>query len=448
MVQKYKNTGCAAVTAVALALVSATIPAAAHGSEQQRSNVQNEADERTIEWVSEWDKNKATQPSKISDNSTYRETQDEKNTNPVVRYKTDEKGIVTDRIFSSASPRTIDGDTGRTSLQWEGTNDVTKLSWWTPDPSVEWIVERDGKQLEKTRDSSYIDKSVDRDKNHEYTVRATVKDKSILEDSEASEYFYSVNIPPTESESIGKSINDASLLTRDSNRDLAGLSNSSGTSPQVLRESFVAYGSFIPEARIKKPTPCGPASYDQYGGDNRTFAHSKNPDWEKLRYRGLNIAYITWDGLKPKLDEAYRKVGTTHAYENGKQVASKTASNSGLTTKLETGNAGTANIHFKQAIANPLCSLPGGAEAPDINADVNVKLNKSTGASVVTGKHDGAPNHEILMHNTASDKLQRGCLYRFEHGSFNSLLPPMDVDIDINRNPGGNWTQSCPINSK
>lgn len=397
-------------------------------------------------WHATWQDDRLDKPKQTPDGTARAIRTTDQSQDPHIYFKTDSKGKILDRVFASPEQDVVDESTGRTTLEWSASTNSANLNWWSPDPAVEWEVSRNGKKVATVSGDSFTDSAIDRSRNNEYSVQAAVTDGSLLEENETTDYFYAVNLPPAPEGSVGKNIGEPAVRGLARNTDAAGLE---GMEPQVMRDTFVAYGSFIPESRIKRPFGCTPASYDQFGGDNRKFAHKANNEWESLRYRGLNIAYLTWSGKKAALDEAFRKVGETHAYENGKLVAKKTASAAGLKTSLKAdATNGYATIHLKQSISNPLCKVAVVSDAPKIDADVSVKLKQSTGYTRITGEHDGAPNHEILMRHVTSSEYKRGCLYRFAHGSFNSLLPPMDVSVDITRNPNGNWLEDCPIYEK
>lgn len=215
-------------------------------------------------------------------------------------------------------------------------------------------------------------------------------------DSQEEAYHYGVNTPPVDDSAVGLAITDSEVQTPELNTDIAGYAlTSSG-----MRDTQVAYGTFIPDKRIDRPSMCTPVKYEEFGGDNRTFASDKAGDFHELSNRMQNIAFLAWDGNTAGLDEAQANVGTTRAYIDGKQVASKTASSSGIKTFLTpVPSRALANIKFRQAGSDPLCNVLGAAPAPDINAVIDVSLKNGSGAMHITGEHDGAPNHELVFNH-------------------------------------------------
>lgn len=254
---------------------------------------------------------------------------------------------------------------------------------------------------------------------------------------------------------VGQDILDADVRGAEANSDISGGENSGTAIPSVpaqsgFAETALAYNTFIPYKRIKRPKVCFPTVYDELGGDNRSFSTKKNVEWEKLSNRIQNIAYMTWNGKKAKVTKTVNKIGTTRAYVKGKQVKTAKAGTQNLKTKMTPNSKnGTAKVQFVQKASDPLCAPGGVTGSPNIDANVNVTISKSNGKVRAVGSHDGAPNHEILMtHITPGGTFQRGCVYRFYVHSFNDLLPPLDVGMDVTVNPTGNWTWSCPIREK
>lgn len=363
-----------------------------------------------------------------------------------VYFRTDSDGIIEDRVFASARTGSVDSDTGRTPLQWSVSSSGVDLAWWTPDGDVEWTVSRNGVEVSRTTGTTFRDTEADSSKNQQYTVTATHEYTDPEGESQEEAYHYGVNTPPVDDSAVGLAITDSEVQTPELNTDIAGYAlTSSG-----MRDTQVAYGTFIPDKRIDRPSMCTPVKYEEFGGDNRTFASDKAGDFHELSNRMQNIAFLAWDGNTAGLDEAQANVGTTRAYIDGKQVASKTASSSGIKTFLTpVPSRALANIKFQQAGSDPLCNVLGAAPAPDINAVIDVSLKNGSGAMHITGEHDGAPNHELVFnHISPKGKFYQGCGYRFQRGKFTSLLPPMEINVDVTMNPTGNWLTSCPIYEK
>lgn len=397
-------------------------------------------------WEAEWDPDKSRLGDPTQATPKTNHANDTTGHEPLskVYFSTDSSGVIQDRVFASSRTGVVDKESGRLPLQWSADSSGTDLAWWSPDDDIDWHISRDGEELDVISGNTYRDTSVDRSTNHDYTINGYRSYTD--EDGETQEelFNYGVNTPPLDLDAIGLSISDERIQDPDYNTDIAGLA----IEPFAIRDTQVSYGSFIPDARIDAPTGCVPLNYDEFSGDDRTFAKDQAGDFHELSNRLQNIAFLSWSGNTPHLDEVQANVGETKAYEDGSEVASATESSEGLTTRLFP-EPPVANIEFSQSGGIPLCSILGTAPAPDINAEVNFLLSNDTASANVVGKHDGAPNHEVLFnHFSPSGDFFQGCAYRFERGSFTNLLPPMDVNVDVHVNQTGNWNYDCPVHEK
>lgn len=396
---------------------------------------------------------KISAPQRIDGDAGAQSSQGTDTDSPRVLFTTSAQGKILNRSFTSAPSTVVDAETGRTSLEWAADKDGVALDWWGPKDGATWEVYRDDKLLTTTKEAQFVDKSPQVDSNSEYSVIGIRKYKDKNGEDQEERFNYGVNVPAQPASVLGEKVSDSAVVSAAANSDINGgrSTDSSALTPHAFRETALAYNSFIPAKRIDYPKMCTPPNggpkMDQLAGDGRSFATKENVEWEKLSSRVKNIAYITWDGKKAVLDEAYKKIGATKGYYKGKLVKTVTASSKDVSTSMtpNTSNS-TAKVRFKQHATDPLCTLGNTFDAPNIDVDVSATLSKSTGRVHAVGKHDGAPSHEILMsHITSKGKFLRGCAYRFKKRSFNDLLPPMEVKVDVTVNPTGIWTKGCKV---
>lgn len=388
-----------------------------------------------VTWYSHITNNgaKLTRPTKVIDQTNLRSLQNTQSTLSGVYYATDQNGIITDRIFAS-SPQSYGHDS---DLSWAATTKDVRLRWKPQKGVTQWDIYRSNKKIGSTRSNEWVDLNANRQKDLDYAVIGVEKRNQID--------LLGVTIPALTADPLGKEISDRTLQEAGFNSDLF-ISKSNQTATRSMRETQLAYNTFISEKRIPVPPVCTEFLGKQFSGDGRSFANTKIVgDYERLSSRGQNLAYLSWINNNADLDEVDSRVGETRVYDGDKIIARKTADKSGLKTTKFNFSKGRATLRFVQDIGNPLCSL-AFIPAAHIDVDIKVTIENSTGNGIVKGTHDGAPNHEVLLtHITSSGKGVSGCLYNFRSSDFIRLAPGLPVKVDVTMNQGGVWGKNCPI---
>lgn len=345
--------------------------------------------------------------------------------------KTDADGTIVERYLVSPKQENVQGNPSGEQFMWSAGSHEAVFDWPNIDNRPQWTAYRNGKKAATTRESQYIDETVDRSKPNVYTFISDTVEK----DGEQTQHIYGVTIPPANDASIGLNINNPEVRSAQHNTDVfeprISSEKSADGSAQLL------YSTFIPEKSVEKPPACG-GEFDSYAGDNRTF-RTRDVGLGEASSRGENHGNVTVINGKTHTDYIDHKVGETQALKDGKIVERKTADKSGLNTTVS--GSTIAVVRFTQNIANPLCN-----QAPAINVDVTASYDPG-GRMRVTGKHDGAPNRELVYQTTSSKGRSSGCAYRYEYDSFLGLLPPMgvNVELDVSVNTGSHWPMDCAI---
>lgn len=117
---------------------------------------------------------------------------------------------------------------------------------------------------------------------------------------------------------------------------------------------------------------------------------------------------------------SYSKNGCKSADESGRQTATAAP------TVTHTPQSGYATINVRHSIGAPFY----GGILPNIDYDFTIKVY-SSGATAISGKHDGFPDYEVYKTSSLSSGWSR--IYYWDASAngqtINSLNPPMEIDI-------------------
>lgn len=241
---------------------------------------------------------------------------------------------------------------------------------WTYHANRAYIIYRDGEKIAQTSSDSFRDSGVSANKRYDYQIVTLSTDGSTLKKNESSAIGYPVTIP-------GKPV---------STSDATALS----TRAAKTSRAAVRYRAFIPQKRLDSPAAgCGSYSGSKYqfGGDNRSF----KPDGGTSR--GEVTANIRF-GDRAGLFGSSISVGATHIYSksNGKLVAKKTASASGMWAKELGKDSSSVDVRIQIDSGNPFCT-----KFAPISGVISLSVYQNGTYRTISGNHKQMPSHEIYI---------------------------------------------------
>lgn len=356
-------------------------------------------------------------------------------------YLTDNSGAIVDRVLAASSTQSTAAEE-RQPFQWSAGKNQVDLGWWTPKAGeIEWSVSRDGQEVFSTTGTTFRDDGVDRSEPAMYLVEGTweyVDDSG--EDAE-KHYRYGVSLPAADDTALGRSIDDPSVRELSANEDIAGLSASG-----VAATAEIDYSTFIAD-RVVSSFPCPEwvePGIKGFLGDNRGFSNSPTDYAPDLSFRTLTTANITIDGSTVReASPSTVATGLTRGLDgDGNVIREARASTEEMSVAV--GGGPVAQIDMVHRASDPLCKV-----APAVDAIVTTYVDP-TGTLRLTGKHDGAPHHELTYRFRGETGVDNGkgsgCAYRWESQSLASLLPPAEIEVDISW-VGPGVKRDCPVAS-
>lgn len=268
---------------------------------------------------------------------------------------------------------------------WAATPEYVDLSWTALDTASEYAISKNGQEPVIVSEISYRDTHVIPGETINYRIEA-------LHDSPESEggiWGLVAQVPNGTDET----------LARDLNAQLQAMAS--------YTYATVQHQTFIPQARIDAPSVgCTYGSGYEFNGSARGYGASLSP------YKTSLQARANFSGSGTVTVEA-KKIGTTYVYKKstGAQVASKTASSSGLTVeRMAASSATSVDMRFSVNAANPFCSVGS------ISAKFTITVTKTGSWYIITGTHKQMPNHEVYIHSNAG-----GWVTAYQRNYLNSL---------------------------
>lgn len=345
-----------------------------------------------------------------------------------IYFLVNDRGMVADQGVAYTNSGLRDKASGQTPMQWTVTTNEVALAWWVPEGAqIDRSVSIDGHDLAVTREATFQHSGVDTSSPHTYTIQAN--------DPEHGLFLYQVTTVPMVKSAVGLKLDDVTVEDSAIMADMA---------TEINFGSF-RHDAFIADQYVSAPLMCsalGNSDVEYFGGDNRGFSTtmtgSQNSGY-RLRNEVIKNMGITGPGGGTF---KYGYVGESTGYDEDKNLVetdSAPASSVSQSVVLEGNFTASGSMNMKGP--NPLC--PG---SPNLDAEISWSV-KSSGSLSVAGKHDLAPNHEILYSTIDSTgHIYEGCAYRRELVSFGHLTGlPVRATLDVTFNPVTGSTPNCNL---
>lgn len=252
---------------------------------------------------------------------------------------------------------------------WAASADFVDISW-SPLPGIsEYLVFKEDILQAQVTETSYRD----------------------VEVSPGQEIFYRIEAVLPTPESEGRTWGLMAAVPDASPSDAPEMQEALDEQVSIMATRSLAtvqHQTFIPQSRLSAPrVGCSYGSSYKFGGDNRGFQASGS---SRTRVQA-NISWANNGSMSTS-----KSVGATRVYNSsGKQVASRTASSSGLSVKkLALSNRTSIDLRFNVSAANPFCSASAA-----ISAAFTMNVTRSGSWSIISGQHRQMPSHEIHIHS-------------------------------------------------
>ena len=320
---------------------------------------------------------------------------------------------------------------GRTELgeYRAATDGVAVITWWNPDSSIEWTVERDDEQIAAVYGNRYVDSNFDPEAGAVYRVTGSRTVPVEREDGstfEAEEPFLTeVTVPAVDDSSLGLDIDSPGTLDPKLHTDVI---------PALA--SYTLYNelnTFIPTEFAQMPADfqaCHEAWYEPFkaglfGGDNRGFA---TPSQVTPSVRTSLRQVTGFVGGETSSTSLETRTGTTHIYSmDGELLRSGLANiNDGLENIGGGGDSSGYSITYSHNVGIPLCSV-----APGITYEMTFS-QFGNGTVGLYGEHDQAPSYEWRV-ATRFDQFHWN-FYEHVNKGFEYLVPlAPNAHVDITK---------------
>ena len=283
---------------------------------------------------------------------------------------------------------------------------VVSLAWAPSAGAREYVVFRDGTEVERTAGPTFLDENVESDSELTYEIVAEV------EATDSTEASRSTRTVP-----ISVLSDDAQDFTR-SDGSLAPLTY------QLYTTAFI-YKTFITNQYVQvgamEAAGCflsGAAVGDYFGGDNRYYATPGiGAPWTTPSFRTMAFMNVNWDNPAPYDLISAKQVGPTHLYDSSFGLkGTLTASANAIVFQNPSHSGNYVVFGISHEVTNPWCaygairySLPyveiyrsgtvsiEGSRQPVPAHEAYARFNTSSGAEVWLSLYQGAQGDFVCL---------------------------------------------------